>query len=87
MMEIKNNGYLKFSKEMKKKPHRRQDAPKVYQLNGYFVYNKKRFLKFKNQYPPKGLPWEIPVESGLMIDTELEFKIAEMMMRSKIMKK
>ena len=51
MMEIGTNGYLKFSKKMKKKPHRRQDAPKVYQLNGYFVYNAKRFLKFSYPHP------------------------------------
>ena len=83
MLEMGSNGFLKFSKKMKKRPHRRQDAPKVYQLNGFFVYDAKRFLKFKTQYPPKGLPLEIPPESGLMIDTELEFKTAEMMMREK----
>ena len=45
--------------------------------------NLDRFLKFKNQYPPKGLPLEIPAETGIMIDTELEFKIVEMMMKQK----
>mgnify|MGYP003995123473 FL=1 len=34
MMEMDSNGFLKFSKKMKNRPHRRQDAPKVYQLNG-----------------------------------------------------
>jgi len=85
MMEMSKNGFLKFSKKMKHKPTRRQDAPKVLQLNGFFTYNVKRFLKFGNQYPPKGLPLEIPVETGIMIDTELEFKIVEMMMKQKIM--
>ena len=83
MMEIGKNGYLKFSKKMKVKPTRRQDAPKVLQLNGFFTYNTKRFLKFKNQYPPKGLPLEIPSETGIMIDTELEFQIVEMIMKKK----
>jgi len=87
MMEIGKNGYLEFSKKMKVKPTRRQDAPKVFQLNGFFTYNTKRFLKFKNQYPPKGLPIEIPPETGIMIDTELEFKIVEMMMKQKLFKK
>jgi CMP-N-acetylneuraminic acid synthetase len=82
MMEMGSNGYLEFSKKMKNRPHRRQDAPKVYQLNGLFVYDVKRLLKFKTQYPPKGLPWEIPPETGLMIDTELEFKTAEMMLKN-----
>ena len=83
MMEIGKNGFLEFSKKMKVKPTRRQDAPKVFQLNGFFTYNTKRFLKFKNQYPPKGLPIVIPPETGIMIDTELEFKTVEMMMEKK----
>jgi len=84
MIEIGKNGYIEFSKKMKIKPTRRQDAKKVYQLNGLFTYNTKQFLKFGNQYPPKGLPIIIPPESGIMIDTELEFKIVEMMFKQKI---
>jgi hypothetical protein len=44
-------------------------------------------MKFKNQYPPKGLPLEILPETGIMIDTELEFKIVEMMMKQKFFSK
>jgi CMP-N-acetylneuraminic acid synthetase len=84
MLEMGSNGYLKFSKKIKNRPHRRQDSPKVFQLNGLFVYDTKSLLKFKTQYPPKGLPWEIPLESGLMIDTELEFKTAEMMIKNQL---
>ena len=84
MLETGSDGYLEFSKKIKNRPHRRQDAPKVYQLNGLFVYNVKSLLKFKTQYPPKGLQFEIPIESGLMIDTELEFKTAEMMMQKNL---
>ena len=84
MMEKGSSDYLEFSKKMKVKPTRRQDAPKVYQLNGLFTYNTKQFLKFKNQYPPKGLAIEIPAETGIMIDTELEFKIVEMMLKQKL---
>lgn len=86
MMELSSNGYLTFSKKTKIHPQRRQDAPKVYQLNGLFTYDVKRFLKFKKQYLPKGLPLEIPPETGLMIDTELEFKIAEIILRDKLIK-
>ena len=84
MIEIGKNGYIEFSKKLKIKPTRRQDAKKVYQLNGLFTYNTKQFLKYKNQYPPKGLPIKIPPESGIMIDTELEFRIVEMMLKQKI---
>jgi len=33
---------------------------------------------------PKTLPYEIPPETGLMIDTEFEFQIAEMIAQKKI---
>jgi N-acylneuraminate cytidylyltransferase/CMP-N,N'-diacetyllegionaminic acid synthase len=87
MMELGKNGFLEFSKKMKVKPTRRQDAPKVFQLNGFFTYNTNRFLKFKNQFPPKALPLEIPPETGIMIDTELEFKTVEMMMKQNFFSK
>ena len=41
-------------------------------------------MKYKNQYPPKGLPFEILPETGLMIDTELEFKTAEMILKNNL---
>ena len=83
MLELGSDGFLKFSKKLKRRPNNRQNAPKVYQLNGLYTYNTKRFLKFKSPFLPKGLPYEIPPETGLMIDTELEFRIAEMMLQSK----
>ena len=83
IMEKNSSGFLELCKKLKNRPKSRQESPIVYQLNGLFTYNVKRFLKFKNQYPPKGLPLEIPAETGIMIDTELEFRIVEMMMKQK----
>ena len=87
MMEINSNGFLKLSKKMKERPKSRQDSPVVYQLNGLFVYDVEKLLKYKTAILPKSLPYEIPLESGLMIDTELEFKIAEMMLKHKMFPK
>ena len=39
--------FLTFRKKIKVRPKRRQDAPKVYQLNGLYTYNTKKFLKYK----------------------------------------
>jgi len=72
---------------MKERPKSRQDSPVVYQLNGLFVYDVEKLLKYKTAILPKSLPYEIPLESGLMIDTELEFKIAEMMLKHKMFPK
>lgn len=87
MMEKNNNGFLDLCKKLKERPKSRQEAPTVYQLNGLFVYDVKKFLKYKTPILPKSLPYEIPTECGLMIDTELEFQIAEMMIKKKLVPK
>ena len=85
MMEISKNGFLELSKKNGKRPRGRQEAPVVYQLNGLFVFNLNKLLKLKEAILPKTLPYEIPVETGLMIDTEIEFKIAELIVKNKIL--
>ncbi len=87
MMESNKNKFLQMSKPLKIRPKRRQDAPIVYQLNGLFVWNVAKLLKFKKLIMPKILPYEIPPETGLMIDTEIEFKVAEFLMLQKMAKK
>ena len=77
IMEKNKNGYLQLSKKLKERPKSRQKAPAVFQLNGLFTFNVKKFLRYGDPIMPKGLPYEISPESGLMIDTEIEFKIAE----------
>ncbi len=84
MMELDSKGFLKLSKKLKNRPKRRQDAPIVYQLNGLFAYDVKQFLKYKTPILPRSLPVEIPPECGLMIDTEIEFRLAEMMIKQKL---
>lgn len=84
MMEINSKGFLKYSKTIGKKIESRQSAPIVYQLNGLFTINVNRLLKYKKWHMPKILPYEIPPETGFMIDTEFEFQIAEMISCGKI---
>jgi N-acylneuraminate cytidylyltransferase/CMP-N,N'-diacetyllegionaminic acid synthase len=84
MMEKDQDGFLELCKNLKDRPKSRQSAPTVYQLNGLFVYYVDKFLKYKTPILPKSLPYEIPFECGLMIDTELEFQIAEMMLKKKL---
>ena len=77
MMEFGSKKTLEFSKKKKSIINNRQDAPIVYQLTGFQTINVKSFQKFKKIYMPKVLPVEIPQETGLMIDTEFEFNLAE----------
>ena len=85
MMELDSNGFLKLVKNKGVRPSSRQESPTVYQLNGLFTYNTEKFLEHKKPLLPKALPYEIPAETGLMIDTEFEFKLAEIIIQKKIL--
>ena len=86
IVEKNSNGFLKLCKPLKIKARSRQEAPPVFQLNGLYVYDAKKFLKLKKTDLSKTLPHEIPVETGLMIDTEFEFEIAKFFIEQKKLK-
>ena len=50
-------------------------------MNGLHVIRKEIILKNKTWYTSKVLPFEIPIETGLMIDTPYEFQIAKHMFK------
>ena len=86
IMELGSNGFLKLVKNKRKRSVSRQTAPIVYQLNGLFTYNTEKFFKYRNDLLLNALPYEIPIETGFMIDTEFEFKLAEIIIQKKIIK-
>jgi len=86
IMELDSNGFLKVVKDEEKRPISRQTAPIVYQLNGLFTYNTEKFFKYRNDILLNALPYEIPIETGFMIDTEFEFKLAEFIIQKKIIR-
>ena len=85
IVEINNSGHLQLVKKQKFRPNSRQSAPKVFQMNGLHVYDVKKALtkngKILNSLN-KARPYVIPAYTGLMIDTEFEFQLAELMMRN-----
>ena len=81
MVETNQQGFLQLSKKKINPITRRQDAPVVYQMNGLCAIYVDKLLKYKTHLGPKILPYEIPPETGLMIDTEMEFKFAELLMK------
>jgi len=86
MAELNSQNFLEVSKSIGERPKRRQDAPIVYQINGLHVFKVKELVKYKKLFIPKILAYEIPMETGIMIDTEFEFKIADYIIRNKIIK-
>jgi len=83
IVEKKKNGFLKLCKPLKVKARSRQEAPEVLQLNGLYVYDAKRFLRIKKTDLAKTLPYIIPMETGIMIDTEFEFDIVKMILETR----
>ena len=79
IVEKNSKGFLKLVKPLKKRPTSRQSSPIVYQMNGLHIMTKESIRKYQTWYTPKILPYEIPIETGLMIDTQFEFLIAKHM--------
>jgi len=84
--EINSKGYLQLAKSKKNRPKNRQDAPKVYQMNGLYTINTKDFVKNGKKIFDKMHPLVVDIETGLMIDTKFEFKLAELIMKNKLNK-
>ena len=83
IVELNSKGFVKLVKPVKKFFRTRQESPKVYQLNGLLTFNAKTILDKKIQLSnfPKTVIYEIPIESGVMIDTEFEFEIVKAMFK------
>lgn len=85
MLEPAKGGYLTISKKPKKPIARRQDSPKVYQMNACVFTAWRDILMKKGTYFTNRMRGvEMPIERSLMIDTEYEFKIADFLMGEKL---
>jgi len=80
MMEKNSKGYLKQSKSIGKIITRRQDAPVVYNIEGLFIHKVENLIKTGSILTSKILPYEIPKERAHMIDFEIDFTIAEILL-------
>lgn len=80
MMEKNSKGYLKPSKSTGKLITRRQDAPIVYSIDGFFIHKVDKLIKKNNFFVSKILPYEISKEHAHMIDFEIDFTIAEILL-------
>jgi CMP-N-acetylneuraminic acid synthetase len=61
---------------------RRQDADPTYRLNGaIYLVKTDVFMRERSWYPKRARAYVMPPESSLEIDTELDFLIADLVMR------
>ena len=82
VFQLKNR--VKLVRQKKKKIQRRQDTPRVYDLNAsIYVYKRYALLKSNSIYTNKSYLYVMPYRRSVDIDDKLDFKIVEYLMRNK----
>ena len=83
MIEIKNNK-VQIVKKLKKNIYRRQDAPKTYDCNAsIYIWKRKSLINFKSFCTNKTVFYEMPESRSIDIDSELDFKLVEFLLKKK----
>ena len=84
LVEINSNGYLKLSKEPKKRIVRRQDCPKVYEhVANAYIFKPEFIIKKKYLMAGKLIGHETKNFTSWDIDNKFDFKIAEYLLKLK----
>lgn len=75
---------VKIVKQLKKSVNRRQDSPKVYDMNAsIYIWKRKELLKLKSQYDHKTSLYIMPEERSVDIDNNFDWKLAEYILKNK----
>ena len=83
MIEIKNNK-VQAAKRLKKNIYRRQDAPKTYDYNAsIYIWRRKALINFKSFYTSKTVFYEMPESRSIDIDSKLDFKLVEFLLKKR----
>ena len=83
IIEIINNK-VQIVKKLKKNIYRRQDAPKTYDCNAsIYIWKRKSLINFKSFYTNKTVFYEMPESRSIDIDSELDFKLVEFLLKKK----
>tara|TARA_B100000029_G_scaffold437127_1_gene452100 strand:- start:499 stop:1191 length:693 start_codon:yes stop_codon:yes gene_type:complete len=84
MVEVKK-GRTKLVKSLKQKIIRRQDAPKVYDLNGaIYIWKRKSILNTSKLINSKTAIYLMPESRSIDIDNKFDWKIAQFLKNNKI---
>lgn len=85
MVRCDETGYVHLVIPPENVMHRRQDAPAVYDMTTVaYAAHPEFIMKAKSIFEGKVMAVEIPPERALDIDTELDFAIAEYLLREKM---
>lgn len=82
MVEINEYGYAEISKKTTQVIVRRQDAPKVYDLNAsIYVWKRKALIENNTLFKADTLLYVMPEERSIDIDSELDFAFVELLIK------
>ncbi len=88
MLEINKDGFAEVSKKLPQSLIRRQDAPEVYSANASIYFYKRDFLLDKRSDHPltskKVVIYEMGKMAAVDIDSELDFKFIEFLIKNKV---
>jgi N-acylneuraminate cytidylyltransferase/CMP-N,N'-diacetyllegionaminic acid synthase len=84
MVELDIDGYARPSKALPHRIVRRQDAPKVYRINGsIYFYDRNHLLRAKGLHTEKERIFEMDEIKSIDIDSNLDFEFTEFLLKSK----
>ena len=89
MVELGKEGFVHLAKELPSSINRRQDAPKVYDMNAsIYIYNREYILdeNSKSAISDRSIIWEMDELSAIDIDLELDFHFVEFLVSKGIVK-
>ena len=80
ILEKRDDGTLVLSKQLEQPLVRRQDSPECWAMNGaVYVFNKARYFESPQSLYPDSRLYSMPEERSIDIDSELDWKISEML--------
>jgi len=84
MVEINDEGFAELSKKTTQVIVRRQDAPKVYDLNAsIYVWKRHALIENNTLFNADTLLYVMPEERSIDIDSEIDFNFVELLMEKK----
>jgi CMP-N,N'-diacetyllegionaminic acid synthase len=82
-VEIRNKK-VKIIKSTGKNIFRRQDAPQTFDMNAsIYIWTRKAILNSRSLYNKKTILYEMPAYRSIDIDSKLDFKIVEFLLKNK----
>jgi len=84
LVEVGEDGVVRLSKTLPLPVSRRQDAPACYDMNAsIYVWRRNALFNNPSLFNPDTLLYVMPPERSFDIDSELDFKMVELLMKEK----